>query len=401
MTGCSTTVYKLTKNTLECRATLGHFSQHMLNHSLSSLPPTELHHWLALSCTPGIGPIRFFQLLEMFPDINAIFETSATQLAALGLPAALVTALQKPDWATVEKSIRWAEQTHHHILIYNDPRYPLLLKHTSGAPAVLFIQGDVDLLQTHQLAMVGSRNPTPGGRDTARHFAQHLSAAGLTITSGLALGVDGASHRGALETQGKTIAVLGSGLDTIYPRSHKKLAEEIANQGALVSEYPLGTPPKAAHFPQRNRLVCGLSLGVLVVEATVRSGSLITARLAAEQGREVFAIPGSIHNPLARGCHFLIRQGAKLVETAQDIIEELGALAGVTTSVVNGAVIKSDQKKNVDKEYQLLLDHIGFEATSIDQLVERTGFSAQTVASMVLMLELQGLITSVPGGYSK
>lgn len=361
---------------------------------------TQLHHWLALRFTPGIGPVCFSQLLEFFPDPTAVFKASHAELSKIGLSATLISALQKPDWAAVEKNIRWAEQKNNHILTYHDSHYPLLLKHTVGAPAVLFIQGDVALLQTHQLALVGSRNPSPFGRDTARYFAQHLSTAGLTITSGLALGIDGASHKGALEVTGKTIAVLGSGLDTIYPRSHQKLAEEIAAKGALVSEYPLGTPPKSANFPQRNRLVCGLSLGVLVIEATLRSGSLITARLAADQGREVFAIPGSIHNPLARGCHFLIRQGAKLVETAQDIMEELSALTGIAP-IANNMPVEDKLPKVLDKDYQHLLDQIGFEATSIDQLVERTGFSVQIVTSMVMMLELQGQVSQVAGGFTK
>ncbi len=365
---------------------------------------TSRYHWLTLSCTPGIGAARFFRLLEIFPDLSELFKISTAQLSTLGLPAFVVDALQKPNWEAAEKNLRWAEQDNHHILTYDDPNYPALLKHITTSPPVLFVQGDASSLQTHQLAIVGSRNPSPGGRDIARHFAQHLSATGLTITSGLALGIDAASHKGAMEAGGKTIAVLGSGLDVIYPRSHKKLAEEITHQGALVSEYPLGTSPKTEHFPQRNRLVCGLSLGVLVVEATIRSGSLITARLAAEQGREVFAIPGSIHNPLSRGCHFLIRQGAKLAETVEDILEELNALAGVVTDAVSHSsapAIKNKQEKNIDEEHKRLLNHIGFETTSIDQLVARTGLSAQAVASMVLMLELRGLVTSVQGGYNK
>lgn len=370
--------------------------------------PDHLRYWLALWFTPGIGPIRFFQLLEVFPDLSVAFTTPTAQLSALGFPEAVVNALKKPDWQSVENHLRWGEQSQHHILTYNDPRYPALLKNKVGAPPVLFVKGDLDLLQTHQLAMVGSRNPTASGRDNAHHFARHLSAAGLTITSGLALGIDASSHKGALDVEGKTIAVLGSGLDVIYPSSHKKLAEKITEVGALVSEYPLKTPPKTEHFPQRNRLVSGLSLGVLVVEATLRSGSLITARLAAEQGREVFAIPGSIHNALSRGCHFLIRQGAKLVETAQDVIEELGPLSEVVNCVNEDAEAgskkqsrKNQQIKNLNKEEAQLLAQISFEATSIDQLVERTGFNAQTVASIVSVLELRGLVVSVVGGYSQ
>lgn len=358
-----------------------------------------LSFWLALWSTPHIGPVRFFQLLTAFPKIETIFHMPITEFSTLGLPTPAISALQKPDWALVEQHLRWAEQKDNHILVYTDPHYPSLLKHIATAPPILFVQGDFTILQSHQLAMIGSRNPSPMGKDTAQQFARALSAAGLTITSGLALGIDAVSHVSALENQGKTIAVLGSGLDCIYPRSHKKLAERITTQGALVSEYPLGTQPKAGHFPQRNRLVSGLSLGVLVVEATLRSGSLITARLAAEQGREVFAIPGSIHHPLSHGCHFLIRQGAKLVEKVQDILEELGPLAAVVSKNTDFAKDKSTSEVTLDENHRKLLENIGFEATSIDQLVERTGFVTSVVASMVSMLELQRMIVSVPGGY--
>lgn len=346
-----------------------------------------------------MGAAHFFQLQAAFPDLSAIFRASSSQLQAVGLSSRIIKALQKPDAAAVEKNIRWAEHPHHHILTYDDSRYPLLLKETVGAPAVLFVAGDAALLQTQQLAIVGSRNPTASGARTARDFAQHLSRQGLTITSGLALGIDAASHQATLDSAGKTIAVLGSGLDVIYPRTHKKLAEAIAEKGALVSEYPLGTPPKAVHFPQRNRVVSGLSLGVLVVEATMRSGSLITGRIAAEQGREVFAIPSSIYNPLARGCHFLIRQGAKLVETAEDILEELEPLAGACRDLVEHMETAPPQK--IEKAHQEVLDQIGFEATSMDTLVARTGLSAQVLASITSLLELQGRIYSVLGGYSR
>jgi DNA processing protein len=211
----------------------------------------------------------------------------------------------------------------------NDGRYPPLLREIPQAPPVLFVHGDPDCLRVPQLAMVGTRNPTPSGRETARQFAAHLAGAGMIITSGLALGIDAAAHQGALAGGGRTIAVMGTSLDRVYPAKHRDLARAIAERGALVSELPTGTPALAENFPRRNRLISGLALGVLVVEAALQSGSLITARLALDQGREVFAIPGSIHNPLAKGCHALIRQGAKLVETANDIVEELGALAAV------------------------------------------------------------------------
>jgi DNA processing protein len=238
------------------------------------------------------------------------------------------------------------------------------------------------------------------GLDHARQFAHALAQAGLVVTSGLALGIDGAAHRGALDAQGATIAVCGTGLDRVYPARHRALAHEIAEHGALVSEFLLGTPPEAEHFPIRNRLISGLALGTLVVEAALKSGSLITARLANEQGREVFAIPGSIHSPQARGCHALIRQGAKLVETAQDIVEELGALASFAltqTSPAEDATVK-DMMGELPKAAHRTLDSLGFDPATFDELVERSGLTASDVSSMLVVLELKGLVASIPGG---
>jgi DNA processing protein len=248
-----------------------------------------------------------------------------------------------------------------------------------------------------QLAMVGSRNPTPGGVRTATDFAAHLARAGLVITSGLALGIDAASHAGALEAGQPTIAVMGTGLDRVYPGSHRELAHRIAEQGALVSEFPVGSQPRPENFPRRNRIISGLSLGTLVVEAASRSGSLISARCAADQGREVFAIPGSIHNPLARGCHALIRQGAKLVETAGDVVNELGALAlaGTLQEVANPAAAEAPA---LDPEYATLLDAIGFDPVPVDVLVATCGLTPAEVSSMLLQLELRGFVASSPGG---
>ena len=264
--------------------------------------------------------------------------------------------------------------------------------------------------------MVGSRNPTSGGQQNAYEFAKFLGQAGLTITSGLALGIDAASHQGALVAGAPTIAVMGTGLDQIYPSQHQQLAEDIQQHGALVSEFPLGTPMHGSNFPRRNRIVSGMSLGVLVVEATLRSGSLITAKHAIEQSREVFAIPGSIHSPLSKGCHKLIREGAKLVETAQDIIVEIGALAQAvfemasTFDTSHDAIVHNNETKTarlgesdgendtLDDEYQTLLDAIAYDPVSADTLMLRTGLSAQAVSSMLLMLELKGYINANPGG---
>ena len=264
-------------------------------------------------------------------------------------------------------------------------------------PPLLYAHGNIELLCMPQLAMVGSRNPSSSGRQTATDFARHLGAAGLVITSGLALGIDAASHQGALDAGAGTIAVTGTGLDRVYPASHRELARSIAASGVLVSELPTGTPPLAENFPRRNRIISGLSLGTLVVEAAIRSGSLITARLAAEQGREVFAIPGSIHNPLARGCHRLIREGAKLVETASDVIDELGALAAACEPAAATAA-QPDAPVELDQDYLQLLEYMGFDEISIDRLVEQGQLTPAEVSSMLLQLEMGGFVAASHGG---
>lgn len=256
-----------------------------------------------------------------------------------------------------------------------------------------YLFGVILIYSRPQLAIVGSRNPTPTGCELAEQFAYYLAEAGLVVTSGLALGIDGGGHRGAINARGKTIAVCGTGLQHVYPNSHRQLAEDIIQNGALVSEFPPDTLPKAKHFPMRNRVISGLSLGVLVIEAALKSGSLITARLAIDQGREVFALPGSIHNPLARGCHQLIRQGAKLVETAGDILEELGAMHAVITPLI------PSKKGSLDAPYQEVLKQIGYEITTLDAIILRCGLTAGKVSSMLLLLELEGHVQSVPGGY--
>ena len=277
------------------------------------------------------------------------------------------------------------------------PEYPFT--ELPDPPPLLFVQGDPDLLARPQLAIVGSRNPSPVGHRTAQEFARHLAGGGLIVTSGLALGIDGAAHRGALAA-GTTIAVMGTGPDRIYPARHQALARRIAASGALVTEFPPGVGAQAENFPRRNRIISGLCVGTLVVEATRRSGSLITARLASEQGREVFAIPGSIHNPLARGCHALIRQGAKLVETAQDIVEELAPLLGSLTafSLQPDPVAAPGEAVALDADYAHLLAVMGHDPLSPDELIRASGLSAETVASMLLLLELEGLVAACPGG---
>jgi DNA processing protein len=298
----------------------------------------------------------------------------------------------------------WLAQPGHHLIAPDDTRYPVRLRQIENAPPALFVVGDPEVLAQPQLAIVGSRNPTPAGLDNAQAFAASLARAGLVITSGLALGIDAAAHQGALAAGGLTLAVCGTGLDRVYPARHRELAHAIARHGALVSEFPPGMPALAANFPRRNRLISGLSLGVLVVEAALQSGSLITARLAGAQGREVFAIPGSIHNPLARGCHRLLRDGAKLVESAQDVLEEIAPLLGSAARPIPAAQPGRDDAAAAavpgqpDPEYANLLQALGHEPARIDQLAERTGLTADALASMLLILELRGEVALVPGG---
>ncbi len=347
---------------------------------------------------PGIGPARFARLLEHFGSAAAVFAADRAELDRLELPTTALDYLRHPDWRSVERDLAWLEQPGNYLLRLDEARYPPLLRQIPYPPPLLFVHGDPDCLRRPQLAIVGTRNPTPLGRETAQRFAAHLADAGLAITSGLALGIDAAAHQGALaSTDGRTVAVMGTSLDRVYPAKHRDLAHAIAERGALVSELPIGTAALAENFPRRNRLISGLGLGVLVVEAATRSGSLITARLAAEQGREVFAIPGSIHNPLAKGCHALIRQGAKLVETAADILEELGALAAVGAGEIESLATPSAAVE-LDAEYQQLLAAMHDEPAGVDLLVERCGLTAEVVSSMLLILELEGYVAAVPGG---
>ncbi len=358
-------------------------------------------HWLALLRTPGLGSRGIRQLLEQVPEIGTLFDASPGMPKGLTLKPKIRERLHHPDWSLVEQDLAWLEQPGHHLITLQDPEYPTLLRETADPPAALFVQGDPALLASPQVAIVGSRNPSTSGKTTARAFARYLAGNGVTITSGLAIGIDGASHRGALEAHGATIAVTATGPDRIYPARHHTLAREIIAQGgALVTEFPPGTPARAGHFPRRNRIISGLSLGVLVVEAALRSGSLITARQATEQGREVFAIPGSIHNPLARGCHALIRQGAKLVETAQDVVEELGPLLQALTPS-EGSKTQSSSRENhfeMDAEYRQLLETIGYDPLPIDEIIAQSGLTAEAVSSMLLLLELEGYVSSAPGG---
>ncbi|MTI62947.1 DNA-processing protein DprA [Methylophaga sp.] len=350
--------------------------------------------WIALQRVPGLGPVTFTRLLEQYGSPAEILR-QPKQLT--GVSEKVMDGIRKPDWQQVEADMAWLDQDNRHLITYDDARYPPLLREISDPPMLLYVQGDASLLSQWQLAIVGSRSPSPSGRNTAYDFARYLATGGLTIASGLAAGIDGAAHKGALAAGGKTLAVVATGLDRVYPAQHRDLAHQIVEQGAMVSELPLGTSPRPELFPRRNRIISGLSLGTLIVEAALKSGSLITARMAMEQAREVFAIPGSIHNPLSRGCHQLIREGAKLVETADDILEELGALAGVNIpeAEIEEAGSSSHEK---DGDYRILFEHLGFDPIPIDKLIENSGLTADAVSSMLLLLELEGEVASLPGG---
>jgi DNA processing protein len=304
---------------------------------------------------------------------------------------------------TLPKTSLWDHHPQQHCIRDTDPLYPTLLREIPNRPKVLYALGDIALLASPQLAIVGTRKPTPAGYTNAKHFSYHLAKLGLTITSGLALGIDGASHAAALQANGKTIAVLGSGLNHIYPARHSALAQKIAEHGLLLSEFPPDTPPLARHFPQRNRIISGLSYATLVIEATAKSGSLITAHFAADQGREVFAIPGAISNPQARGCHVLIREGARLVETVKDVVEELRPLLQLSLPFPIDTPTEAMPKlvTGVDKKVSFVLKYIGFEPTSLDWICEQSGLPAYEVSAILTQLEMHGEVESSLFGFSR
>ncbi|WP_407943939.1 DNA-processing protein DprA [Marinobacter salinisoli] len=368
----------------------------------------EISGWLLLTCLPGVGPKTRTELIQRWPTPSDLINRNPASLAACGLPSKVVPAIvawQRRDLGhPVVSKVLWiieqCRQQAIQILVWSDPRYPEPLRHIHDAPLVLYTQGDVSLLTREQIAVVGSRDATPTGLALARRFAAELSEHDLLVTSGLALGVDGAAHAGALDVEAPTLAVIGSGLDGIYPSRHRPLAQRILRHGLLVSEYPPGTPARPAHFPQRNRIISGLARGVLVVEAGLKSGSLITARLALEQGREVFAVPGSVQSPVSRGCHHLIKQGASLVETVEDILLELGASWQGPTPA--SAEPDPAQPSTALAEREIAVFRaLGYDPQSTDALSVATGLSADQLMQSLLLLELQGLVTPVPGGYQR
>lgn len=334
--------------------------------------------------------------------VSAAAEAKARDLTRFGLADETVSAISNPDEVQIESGLQWLSHPNHHLLCWDDDAYPVLLRRISNPPAALFIDGDPGCLWQPQIAVIGSRNPTAGGLDHARDFASTLARQGMTITSGLASGIDTAAHVAALDAGALTIAVNGTGLDQVYPASSRAVAGRIRAQGAMISELPLGSPPKRQHFPSRNRIISGLSLAVLVIEAGLNSGTLITARKAAEQGRDVFALPGSLNNPMAKGCHRLIREGARLVETVADIMQELGPVAAELQMEIRQRLdlvddapektVKTAQSLLDDTDYRTVWDLMGYDPKPMDVIIEQSGLSAREISSMLLMMELKGMV---------
>ncbi|MEN9470766.1 MAG: hypothetical protein RL214_122 [Pseudomonadota bacterium] len=399
----------------------------------------ELRYWLALYTIPRCGLTTVLTLLKTFSTPKEILLASREALLNAGASASLINYLHHPDWKSVELCLRWLEKPQRYILPWGDTHYPMLLREIPYPPLILFVTGELSVLQQRQLAIVGARYPSPTGLEIAYQFANELSERGFAITSGLARGIDGAAHQGALAANGTTIAVLGSGLDNIYPNCHQSLAQTILKKGGvLLSEFLPCSLPKAAHFPRRNRIISGLSLGVIVIEASLKSGSLITAAYALEQGREVFALPGSIRNSLSQGCHALLKEGATLIENCEDVVQGLSFLSNPISKrmVGNKALFDKSTKKLVstveqghefighnkgqdrvlnktdelnpaqrldiatlDSQDIKLVECLGFETTSVDTLIARTGLRVDKLLARLLTLELQGYISVVPGGY--
>lgn len=362
------------------------------------MPPAELLPWLRLLRTPGVGPAAFRRLIDTL-GADALATADARALRRAGFDDALLRGWSSVSDEVLAADLAWAGQPGRQVLRIDQAAYPAPLREIAQAPPLLFVHGDADLLRMPQLAMVGARSATPQGLENAQAFAAELARRGLIITSGLAAGIDAAAHRGALQADGGTVAVCATGLDRVYPAAHQALARQIAAQGVLVSEFALGTPPLAENFPRRNRIISGLSMGVLVVEAARESGSLITARLAGEQGREVFAMPGSIHNPMARGCHALIRQGAKLVDSVDDLLEELGPLLGrYAARTAAPASVSADDAGGDSSLEDRIVRILGDEMLTLDALAQRTGEAIAPLQSALTLLELGGRVAVAPGG---
>lgn len=386
-------------------------------------PDPDQIGWLKLVLAPDLGPGRLDELEVEADRLSELPGWTDQELKRLGLDAKTIHSLRHTDPERLEAALAWLDHPAHHLVTRKDPYYPPLLRRIPDAPLVLFVNGDPDWLLRPQIAIVGSRNATAGGLSIARDFADRLSRAGLVVTSGLALGIDAAAHGAAIDAGGATLAVAGTGPDKVYPARHRDLALRIVDNGAVISSFAPGIGPRAGHFPARNRIISGMSAGVVVIEAGIQSGSLITARLAGEQGREVFAVPGSVRNPMARGCHRLIRQGARLVESPAEVVDELspliselaGELRGLLQSCPthepderssNGdgtvAPEAGDPHPGSDASAEALLAAVGYDPVSVDEIVARTNLTTQAISSMLVELELQGRVMALGGGrYSR
>jgi DNA processing protein len=364
----------------------------------------DLLAWATLVHAPGLDLAGLSVALDRLGSARAVVTASEAGWDRAVLSAETRAFLSSPRAIPRTCERRWLNSAGHYLIPFTDPQFPALLLPIPECPIALYVSGNLGALAEPQLAIVGSRNPTAQGRETALQFAEHLGERGLGITSGVAEGIDACAHQGALLAQGITVGVLGAGIDVVYPRCNQPLYENIERRGALVTEFAPGTPPRRGNFPRRNRIIAGLSLGTLVVEATRRSGSLITARLANNYGRDVFAVPGSIHSPLSRGCHELIKDGAKLTETADDILAELNFSAFFANDLAQAAHASQPLRRisGLDKDRKILLDALGFDPVDIDKLIVRTGFKPEAVSSMMLILELEGHVQAAPGGrYSR
>ena len=361
----------------------------------------DLKLWLTLNQTPGLGNAAICQLLAKFGSPEAIFSASISQLREIVDDEIARKISHGVNIEAITPTLDWLQKDNAHVVTLADSTYPQKLLEISNPPVVLYAIGNLHWLNHPSIAMVGSRSATPQGEKNAEEFAMSLCNHGLCVVSGMALGIDGAAHRGALKSNGATIAVVGTGLDIVYPARHRDLAHKIAERGLIISEFPLGTPSKAQNFPRRNRLISGLSLGCLVVEANIDSGSLITARLSIEQGREVFAIPGSIHSPVSKGCHQLIKQGAKLVENTQDILEELKNLLPKNTTQAHspsGLLDKLNSKDTIHSVPNTVLACMGFDAINFETLLSLSGLTTEALSSMLMVLELENKVAVLTGG---
>lgn len=367
----------------------------------------EASAWLRLILAPRLGAGGIRRLLDHFGSAQAAVAAPRSALRTLGLADPAIDALGRPDAAALQCAERWLGESRHRLITWSDEDYPALLRRAPNPPAALFVDGQVEVLWSAQIAVVGSRNPTAAGIDHAADFADSFCRSGFTVTSGLAEGIDAAAHRAVLKAGGTTIAVVATGLDLVYPARHAALAEAIAEQGAVVSEYPPGSDARREYFPQRNRIIAGLSLGTLVVEAAQRSGALITARLASEAGREIFALPGSIHNPMAKGCHRLIREGAALVETSAEVIDALGPVAAELAAHLRQrldpalAAADSPGVSPGDPQRARVWRALGHDPVDLDTLARRTGLTVDALSAMLLPMELEGEVVAELGRYAR